>query len=202
MESDFAFGRIGRWGQQGFEPAPENLQGAVVLEVLVDEHVYTAIDDASDTVSAWTKRDESVVPTQTQAAIAGWLDVDGDGRLDVLRIGPRGDETYPLVERTIAGGRSSPDDVVAQSAWQRLCPAPPRGPLRTTRAVHCALVWGAKRDEVEGRIDDARTDGSCREAQRRIARDSPSPVSLVGVCPSNEVAVASTPTVFDFTPCQ
>lgn len=154
-----------------------------VAEVMIAAESYTAIDGFHTEHTAWTFRDGSVVPFRPQLPQQGWLDVDADGRPDVLLPPLRGTRAYAVLH-TLPDGSTHDDDDVVRASLARVCPAPPRGPLRVEREVLCALAWGATPAAVEQRIDDGRPRDTCRAVLFGLLRPVPVTPRLQGACPS------------------
>lgn len=167
-----------------------DFDGDGVVEALVDSYFQRIFqkDKREDGVSAWRMQGGAIAEMEGRFVV-GWRDVDGDGRMDRLVRGPRDDEMHPLVEHGLGGGRFSSDDLVAQASWQRLCPAPPRGPLDTPRAVTCALAWGEDPDEARRRVDEAQLPDRCRSEQHVLVDSQTVKPLLEGACPSDAPAV-------------
>ena len=165
-----------------------DFDGDGVVEVLVDAMRWSIAAPVRSEVSGWALRGGAITALP-EAFFVGWRDVDGDGRTDRLRRGPPGDETTPLVDHGLPGGRFSSDDLVAQAAWQRLCPKPPEGPLDGLRAVSCGLVWGQDRAEIARRIEETTLTEECRRAHLAALDANRAGPLLVGACGSNEPAL-------------
>lgn len=163
-------------------------------EVLLGNERYTALEGYRDEVTAWSVHPDGEPPIRRyrpDLAQRGWVDLDHDGRPELLLTPRPGTATYAILHG-LASGRFAADDDFARAGLAAICPAPspPGTKLSSPRAALCAFHWGTPRDRLLAQLDatDVEVELVCKQAMRE-AVPSDEPPLLVGACPSDRPSV-------------
>jgi hypothetical protein len=143
-------------------------------EVIV-KHVADGVGYARSEGSLWTVREGVIVPYERAKSIdiLDVVDLDGDGRPDLLTLGPYHPDPAPACEGIDAnprpivplvahslpdGGFSMTDEVAVKFAAKECSSAPAKievswsGGEEPLRAIRCARLWGASETQVTAAV--------------------------------------------------
>jgi hypothetical protein len=165
-----------------------DVDGDGIPDALVEHSESSALDGTHHEVLAFTRRGDVVSEWGAERSLRAWVDVDADGRLDLLGPSTHALDEMPALAHALPDASFSEDDLVVQGAMQQVCPAPPSGPVVDHRGVVCARLWGASRAEVEHRITEAGMIPACAGPLLRETIEWQAPPLLSGAC-----AVGSAP---------